>query len=223
MKGIVTSTARSCGFPLPLSSTAEQLYISGSAQGLGREDDAGLIRVFLPQSPSAVNGLSKPGVVNQDLSPNLTPVEINKVGFIGLGAMGIGMAKSLVKAGFPVCGYDIYPPSVENFLKCGGKASGAQTPADAAIDAQALILMVQNAAQAEDVLFGSGKAANSMPSGSVVILSSTVSPSFVRGLRARLVGLGRNIDLVDAPVSGGVVRAANGQLTVSCFLSSCSR
>jgi 3-hydroxyisobutyrate dehydrogenase-like beta-hydroxyacid dehydrogenase len=141
-------------------------------------------------------------------------VEINKVGFIGLGAMGIGMATSLVKAGFPVCGYDIYPPSVERFLKCGRKASGAQTPADAAIDAQVLILMVQNASQADDVLFGSGKAADSLPNGSVVILSSTVPPSFVRDLRARLVVLGRNIDLVDAPVSGGVVRAANGQLTV---------
>ncbi len=75
--------------------------------------------------------------------------------------------------------------------------------------------MVQNASQADDVLFGSGKAADSLPNGSVVILSSTVPPTFVRELRARLVGLGRDIDLVDAPVSGGVVRAANGQLTVS--------
>jgi 3-hydroxyisobutyrate dehydrogenase-like beta-hydroxyacid dehydrogenase len=128
--------------------------------------------------------------------------------------MGIGMATSLAKAGFPVCGYDIYPPSVERFLKLGEKASRAQTPADAAVDAQVLVLMVQNAVQAEDVLFGSGKAADSLPNDSVVILSSTVPPSFVRDLRSRLVGLGRNIDLVDAPVSGGVVRAANGQLTV---------
>lgn len=214
MQGIVTSSARICGFPLPLSSTAEQLYISGSSQGYGRDDDAGLVRVFLPQSPNAVHDLSKTAVPTQSLSPNFTPVEINKVGFIGLGAMGIGMAMSLTKAGFPVCGYDIYPPSVEKFLKFGGNASSAQTPADVAVDAQVLVLMVQNALQAEDVLFGSGKAADSLPNDSIVILSSTVPPSFVRDLRSRLVRLGRNIELVDAPVSGGVARAANGQLTV---------
>jgi len=214
VQGIVTSSARSCGFPLPLSSTAEQLYISGSSRGFGREDDAGLVRVFTPQSPNIVHELSKKAVASQNLSPSLTPVEINKVGFIGLGAMGIGMATSLAKAGFPVCGYDIYPPSVERFLKLGEKVSGAQTPADAAADAQFLVVMVQTAIQAEDVLFGNGKAADSLPNDSIVILSSTVPPSFVRDLRSRFVGLGRNIDLVDAPVSGGVVRAANGQLTV---------
>lgn len=219
MQGIVTSSARSCGFPLPLSSTAEQLYISGSSQGFGREDDAGLVRVFIPQSPSAVHDLSKNAVATQSLSPSLTPVEINKVGFVGLGAMGIGMATSLAKAGFAVCGYDIYQPSVEKFLKLGEKTSGAQTPAEAAADAQVLVLMVQNAVQAEDVLFGSGKAAGSLPNDSMIILSSTVPPSFVRSLRSKLVALGRNIDLVDAPVSGGVVRAANGQLTVFLPLS----
>jgi 3-hydroxyisobutyrate dehydrogenase-like beta-hydroxyacid dehydrogenase len=162
-----------------------------------------------------VHDAAKPEDVAKTLTPSVTPNEITKVGFVGLGAMGIGMAVSLVKAGFKVAGYDVYPPSTEKFVATGGSASAAQSPAEAALDAQILILMVQNASQAEDVLFGAGKAAETLPNGAVVILNSTVPPSFVRGLRTRLVDLGRNIDLIDAPVSGGVARAALGQLTVS--------
>lgn len=130
--------------------------------------------------------------------------------------MGKGMALTLAKAEFQVCGYDVYHPSIEKFVaEAGENATVAASPAEAASDAQILILMVQNASQAEDVLFGSGKAAAALPDGSVVILSSTVPPSSARSLRQRLIDTGKGIDLVDAPVSGGVVRAAQGQLTVS--------
>lgn len=78
--------------------------------------------------------------------------------------------------------------------------------------------MVQNALQADDVLFGSGNAADALPDNSTVMLCSTVSPLYVRELNTKLTGLSRGIKLVDAPVSGGVVRAANGSLTVSCIL-----
>jgi 3-hydroxyisobutyrate dehydrogenase-like beta-hydroxyacid dehydrogenase len=213
--GIVTSSARAHGFPLPLSSTVEQLYISASSQGFGREDDSGIVRIFIPQSPTAVHKQAKEETQTQKLTPTVTPTEIHKVGFAGLGAMGVGMATSLVKAGFHVCGYDIHPPSIAKFTAAGGKAMAAASPAEAAADAQIFILMVQNASQAEDVLFGSGKAMDSLPNDAIVILNSTVPPSFVRTLRKRLVDLGRGIDLIDAPVSGGVARAAQGQLTVS--------
>jgi 3-hydroxyisobutyrate dehydrogenase-like beta-hydroxyacid dehydrogenase len=144
----------------------------------------------------------------------VTPLEISKVGFIGLGAMGIGMATSLVKAGFHVCGYDVYEPSTQKFVAIGGKASSSKSPAGVANGAEILVLMVQNAAQAEDVLFGTGAGAGALPDGSVVILNSTVSPSAVRDLSTRLSSLGKNLELIDAPVSGGVARAAQGQLTV---------
>jgi 3-hydroxyisobutyrate dehydrogenase-like beta-hydroxyacid dehydrogenase len=144
-----------------------------------------------------------------------TAQDVKKIGFVGLGAMGIGMAKTLTNAGYEVYGYDVYPPSVENFVAASEGAHDASSPSEAASGAQVLILMVQNAKQAQDVLFGSGKAAEALPRGSVIILNSTVPPSAAREIRQKLVALGRDIDLVDAPVSGGVARAASGQLTVS--------
>uniref|UniRef100_L2FZS9 Ketose-bisphosphate aldolase class-ii-like protein n=1 Tax=Colletotrichum fructicola (strain Nara gc5) TaxID=1213859 RepID=L2FZS9_COLFN len=158
--GIVVSTARTLQFPVPLASTAEQLYIQGAAQGLGLDDDAGLVRVFLPGNPELVKEQA-------------------------------GQAT-------------------------GGKATNASSPSDAAKGADLLVLMVQNAAQADDALFGSGKAAEVLPDGAIVILSSTVPPSFVRELESKLTNLGKGISLIDAPVSGGVVRAANGTLTIIC-------
>lgn len=148
------------------------------------------------------------------LTPSVTPLEISKVGFVGLGTMGAGMATSLVKAGFDVWGYDVYEPSTQKFVAVGGKARAAISPAEAAGGAEILVLMVQTAAQADDVLFGTGAAAKALPDGSVVILNSTVSPSAVRDLSTRLSSLGKNIELIDAPVSGGVARAAKGELTV---------
>jgi 3-hydroxyisobutyrate dehydrogenase-like beta-hydroxyacid dehydrogenase len=169
----------------------------------------------MPESPTAIHDQAKEENKAQKSTPTETPNEILKVGFVGLGAMGQGMATSLVKAGFNVCGYDVYAPSVDKFLTVGGTSTAAGSPAEAAADAQVFILMVQNASQVDEVLFGKAKAADSLPNGAVVILNSTVPPSFVRKLRKRLIGMGRNIDLVDAPVSGGVARAAKGQLTVS--------
>ncbi|OAF55860.1 hypothetical protein VC83_08036 [Pseudogymnoascus destructans] len=128
--------------------------------------------------------------------------------------MGVGMAASLVKAGFNACGYDVYEPSIQKFVAGGGKAIEATSPAEAAREAEVLVLMVQNAAQAEDVLFGAGAAAKSLPDGSIVILNSTVSPTAVRDLSTRLSSLGKGLELIDAPVSGGVARAAKGELTL---------
>lgn len=212
--GIVTSSARSHGFPLPLSSAAEQLYLSASSQGYGREDDAGLVRTFISSTPELVHEQTKLSSSSESLTPDMTPNEIHKIGFVGLGAMGIGMAQTLVKAGFPVSGYDVYGPSIQRFIAGGGKSSAAESPAEAAIQAEIFILMVQNAAQAQDVLFGTGNAAASLPDKATVILNSTVPPTFVRQLREQLVALDRGIDLIDAPVSGGVARAAAGQLTI---------
>ncbi|RSL76857.1 hypothetical protein BHE90_004951 [Fusarium euwallaceae] len=211
--GIVMSTARTLQFPLPLASTAEQLYISGSGQGYGTEDDAGLVRVFLPESPDAVKAQASQTVDREVLTPSTTPLEISSIGMIGLGAMGQGMASSLVRAGFKVRGYDIFSQAVDKFAANGANAIPTASPAEAAKGADVLVLMVQNAQQAEDVLFGPSAAAESLSDNSIVVLCSTVPPSFVRKLEARLSGIERGITLVDAPVSGGVVRASNGTLT----------
>lgn len=169
-------------------------------------------------SDSAVHdGARKIEITDDTLTPTVTPNEIKKIGFIGLGAMGMGMAMCLVKAGFHVSGYDISPGPVSEFVSCGGKAAAAESPAEAALDASVLILMVQNASQVEDVLFGSGNAAEKLAIGAVVILNSTVPPSFARELNSRLNELGKELYLVDAPVSGGVTKAADGLLTVSKY------
>lgn len=151
------------------------------------------------------------------LTPASSPFEVAKVGVIGLGAMGMGMAMSLLRAGYPVQGYDVNPAAAKAFAQAPGQASIGTTIQETIAGASVVLLMVQNAAQAEDVLFGSGGiGAASLVDGAVVILSSTVAPAFARELNAKLNALHRNIALIDAPVSGGIARAANGTLTV-CF------
>lgn len=141
-----------------------------------------------------------------------SPREICKIGVIGLGAMGQGMAASLVRAGFQVQGYDLSALSVSKFVERGGIA--AKDANEAIKGADVVLLMVQNAPQATEVLFGSGRGADVLADGAVVILSSTVAPSNATDLDTKLNGLGRGITLVDAPVSGGVARAAAGTLIV---------
>ena len=132
-----------------------------------------------------------------------------QVGLIGLGAMGMGMAKSLLKAGFPVRGYDINAAAVENFVAAGGE--GAATVAAAATGAELFIVVVLSADQVTDVLFGNGNAAQALTSGSVVMVCSTVSPAFAKATAVRLSALG--LQMLDAPMSGGTARAAQGKLS----------
>jgi L-threonate 2-dehydrogenase len=133
-----------------------------------------------------------------------------KVGFIGLGAMGLGMAASLCRAGFAVTGYDLREEALQRLLGLGG--ARATTPADAAQGAQLLFVMVVNDAQVEAALFGEDGAAAALGRGATVVLSSTVPAGFVRDLAARLAE--RGLHLLDAPVSGGAVAAEKGELTI---------
>ena len=132
-----------------------------------------------------------------------------RIGFIGLGAMGGGMAANLVRAGFAVTGCDRRQDAVDALVKLGGRA--ATGPAAAAKDAALLFVMVVNDRQVDDVLFGAG-AIQALPQGATVVLSSTVPAAFVRGLGQRLAACG--IHLLDAPVSGGAIGAEGGTLTI---------
>ena len=133
-----------------------------------------------------------------------------KVGFIGLGAMGFGMAASLCRAGFAVTGYDLRDEALERLVERGG--ARAATPVEAARGAQLLFVMVVNDAQVEAALFGEHGAAAALAEGATVVLSSTVPAGFVRDLAARLAE--RGVHLLDAPVSGGAVAAEKGELTI---------
>ncbi|MBV8650041.1 MAG: NAD-binding protein [Alphaproteobacteria bacterium] len=129
---------------------------------------------------------------------------------IGLGSMGMGMANCLVKAGFAVAGSDVRREAVEAFAAAGGIA--AASPAETARGAGILFVMVVNAAQVEEVLFGKDGAVSTLPAGAVVVLSSTVPASFTVATATRLESSGHL--MLDAPVSGGATGAANGTLTV---------
>jgi L-threonate 2-dehydrogenase len=133
-----------------------------------------------------------------------------QIGFVGLGAMGAGMARNLLKAGFAVTGCDRRATALEALVEAGGKA--AANPAGAAARANLLFVMVVNDAQVDDVLFGRDGALETLAPGSTVVLCSTVPAAFVRDLAPRL--LERGIHLLDAPVSGGAIGAEGGTLTI---------
>ena len=139
---------------------------------------------------------------------------VTKVGLIGLGAMGSGMAKSLRRAGHDVHVYDIRLEVAQQFAKDGGTACATLAELGAACDV--VISVVVNAAQTEAVLFGphgdgSGCAAT-MKKGSVFVMCSTVDPNVSIGFESRLKDLG--LLYVDAPISGGAARAASGEMTM---------
>jgi len=132
------------------------------------------------------------------------------VAVIGLGSMGLGMATSLRRAEFAVQGCDVAPNSVARLVEAGGSA--AATPAEAAKGADIVVSVVVNAAQTEAVLFGEHGAAETMALGSVFVSSATMDPEIARRLAARLEATGRLY--LDAPISGGAAKAAQGQLTI---------
>lgn len=133
-----------------------------------------------------------------------------KAAVIGLGSMGFGMAASLLRAGFAVAGFDVSEQAVARLASAGGVP--ATTPAEAAAGADVVVSVVVNAAQTEAILFGPGGCAEAMAQGAVFISSATMAPEAARGLAARLEALG--MLYLDAPMSGGAARAAEGQLTM---------
>jgi 3-hydroxyisobutyrate dehydrogenase len=131
------------------------------------------------------------------------------IGFVGLGAMGRPMARNLIKAGFTVRGYDVNPAGLEDLKVAGGMPTASAKEAFAGTDA--IVLMVVNAAQAEAVLF-SNDALEAAPAGAIVCLMATCPPKQVQAIAERVTMTGRRF--VDSPVSGGVVGATAGSLTI---------
>jgi L-threonate 2-dehydrogenase len=134
------------------------------------------------------------------------------VGFIGLGAMGQPMAANIVKAGHRVRGFDVRAEAVAALAAAGGSA--ASSASDAARDAELLWLMVVNGDQAEQILFGDGGAAAVLARGALVVAACTQPPAQAARSAQRLAAMG--LRMLDAPVSGGVVGARSGTLTIMC-------
>lgn len=136
--------------------------------------------------------------------------QLQKIGFVGLGAMGLPMAHALVESGYSVTGYDINEDSLSKFQVMGGQiASSVQ---EAARDVDVLMSMVVNDKQTEDVLFGNGNAVGVLKPDSIVISGSTVPPEFASRMASQLAE--HQIHMIDCPVSGGVAGAEKRSLTM---------
>jgi putative dehydrogenase len=133
----------------------------------------------------------------------------HRTAVIGLGSMGYGIAKSCLAAGHTTYGYDVTPTQMERFAQDGG-AAGALT--EVAGDLDAVIVVVLNAAQTETVLFGDGGVVPLLRKGAVVMACATVPPDFAREMEARCGAYG--VHYLDAPISGGSVKASQGALSV---------
>ena len=131
------------------------------------------------------------------------------VAVVGLGSMGYGIASSLLRNGHKTHGYDINPEQTKRFIANGG-ATGSLI--DVASELDALIVVVLNAAQTENVLFGEDGAVKNMKPGSVVLACATVPPDFARSMESRCKEVG--VHYLDAPISGGSKKAAQGELTI---------
>jgi len=132
-----------------------------------------------------------------------------KCAVVGLGSMGYGIAQSLLRAGHETAGFDVVETQMARFRAEGG-AGGALS--DLAPGLDAAVIVVLNAAQTEQVLFGDAGIVPSMKQGSVVMACATVPPDFAKDMEARCVE--RGVHYVDAPISGGSKKAATGQLSV---------
>ncbi|KAI4945407.1 hypothetical protein J4E86_009294 [Alternaria arbusti] len=142
-----------------------------------------------------------------------------QIGFCGLGAMGMGMATHLVKQGYPVTGFDVYPPSLEKFKAAGGTPSTSLS--DSAKDKPFYIVMVASAMQAQPALFDKDGIVNALPKGATLLLCSTVPSAYAKSVEKELVDIGRDdVLFIDAPVSGGAGRAADGTLSIMAGASS---
>lgn len=126
---------------------------------------------------------------------------------IGLGSMGLGMALALLRAGHVVHGLDLNAVQVAKLEEAGGQALSQASPS-----ADALVCVVLNAAQTEAALFGADGWAGLLKPGGTILSCATVAPDFAIAMEGQAQA--RGLHYLDAPISGGAVRAAEGALSV---------
>lgn len=130
---------------------------------------------------------------------------------VGLGSMGMGAAKSCINAGLKTYGVDLNPQALTALQQAGAKQAANNADGFAA-DLDALLLLVVNAAQVKQILFGDNGLAAKLKPNTPVMVSSTISATDAKDIEQQLLALGLN--MLDAPVSGGAAKAAEGQMTV---------
>jgi len=132
------------------------------------------------------------------------------IAFIGLGAMGLPMARNLVKNGFAVTGYDLNPQALEALVQAGGKR--AASAREAAADAGLVITMLPTAAHIRAALEGPDGALQSLSEASLLINMSTILPHETEGIAALLAA--RGLRMLDSPVGRSAMEAERGTLLI---------
>ncbi len=125
---------------------------------------------------------------------------------VGLGNMGIGMAKNLLQAGFPVIGYDLRADRLDLLAEMGGTPAGDLADLEAA---DVVFVMVMSGAQVLDVVNG---LKDLLAEGATIIVTATVAPAEMRAIEKAIAGC--KLNLIDSPVSGGKFGADAGTLTM---------
>lgn len=133
-----------------------------------------------------------------------------RVGFIGLGIMGRGMANNLLKAGFKVRVWNRTASRMDALVEAGAEAGSS--PADVAANSDIIITCVSDTPDVERVILGEEGVVHGAKAGSLVIDCSTISPQVTREIAAKLAE--KNIHMLDAPISGGSEGAAKGTLSI---------
>ena len=136
--------------------------------------------------------------------------EVQSVGVIGLGSMGMGAAKSCVRAGLDVYGFDLSPQALEELGSFGAKVVSTNA-VEFADKLDSVLVLVVNAAQVNTVLFKTGLAA-ALKANTPVMVSATISAEDAKQIEAKLAE--HNLVMLDAPVSGGAVKAEAGEMTI---------
>jgi 3-hydroxyisobutyrate dehydrogenase len=131
------------------------------------------------------------------------------VALIGLGTMGSGMAHNLLKVGFPLAVYNRTQSKTAPLAALG--ATAAKSPANAAADADVVISMLADDDASRDVWLGENGALAATKPGAIAVESSTVSPEWIGELDEHCTR--KQVRLIEAPVTGSRMQAAQGQLT----------
>lgn len=135
---------------------------------------------------------------------------MQKVGVIGLGDMGSGLAKNLIANGFETKGFDLSAERMAAFEQMGGVA--AESAGAVGEGSDAVFVMVMNGDQVKQVIFGEGGLLATLSPGSAILLTATIKPREAREVGDQLNGSG--LHMIDTPVSGGFPGAQGGTLTM---------
>ena len=133
-----------------------------------------------------------------------------RIGFIGLGIMGSGMARNILKAGFELRVWNRSHAKMDELAADGARPTSS--PAQLAADSDIVITCVSDTPDVEQVILGEQGVINGARPGSLVIDMSTISPQATKAIAARLTN--RGVHMLDAPISGGSEGAARGTLSI---------